>query len=598
MLKQSQKNKLTLSIFELLFLIWSGVTMLSVILVILGIFYPIIIVIYLITSVGFIWTAKKNARFKMEKMLPVEKYLLIALIIFSIFLSSFTVPTIFGGRDEGALSNSAFLINKDHGLNHQSNLIDAFGKIYGEGKALNFPGFFYQKNKTGNFDLRSQFLPGYSSYLANFAYTSNPSLLKFANTLPLIIFLLAFYLVIKQFTKSNKLSILGVVLLSSLAPLGLFYKFTLSEIFFASLLWPSLYFLIKYLQLKSANQPLAKNACKFYYWLIFIPLLPSIFVRIEAMGIIFILVLILILQSHKQLQKPTYQTPILLTALFSVLSIFLFSNFFVIAVKGLLGSFISTESSRITSETLSFIPKNWQNFYLLKLFYTYNLIPLFFFSILAIVKLFKEKAWLLMMPLFFLGITGLYLIDANISIDHPWMLRRFVFSIFPLTVLYTILFFWKYPLRQTFMTNLIFSVLILSNGLLALPFITFQQNNGLLKQTEELSSQFKQNDLVLVSQKSSGSGWSIIAEPLRTIHNKQAIYFFNPGDYAKINKSNYNKIYLLTSEEELNLYKNKLSLEKVKDYTIKNQLIKPTKNPLIFPEFTITEIKGAIYEVK
>ena len=597
-------SKIILSVFELIFLVWSGGVILSIALAILGIFYPTILIIYLLLSVFVIWrlqlrkcSRKDNlcplvGKLKIHKMPLAEKLLLGGLIIFTIFLSSLTIPTIFGGRDEGSLSNSAFLINQSHGLNHQSKLINAFGTIYGEGKALNFPGFFYQKNNDESFILKSQFLPGYSSYLANFAYASNPNLLKFANALPLVIFLLAFYSVINALTNSTKSSILGIVLLASLVPVGLFYKFTLSEIFFASLLWPSLYFLINYLKTKK------NTSFSLYYWLIFIPLLPTVFIRIEALGIIFTLVLILILKSHRQIQKPRYQTPILLITLLSVLSLFLFGNFFIIAIKGLLGSLVGTPTGATsTQSTHSFIPKNWQDLYLLKLFYSYNLIPLFFFAILGIWKLIKEKSWLLITPLFFFGITGLYLIDANISTDHPWMLRRFIFSIFPLATLYTIIFLHRYPLQRKILHTVIISLLIISNLLMTLPFITFQQNLGLAEQVETLSKEFKSNDLILISQKSSGSGWSLISEPLRNIHNKQAIYFFNPEDYSKIDKSHFNKIYIIVSDKEVSLYNKKLSLKKVKNYTLKNQIIEPTKNPLQFPRFTITETPGAIYEV-
>lgn len=606
MTKNPKEGKLKLSIIELIFLIWSGGALLSIVLTILGIFYPVIIGIYLFFSAFAIWRLKKKkcnskngecpltGKLIIKKMPYAEKALLGGLIIFTIFLSSFTVPTIFGGRDEGSLSNSAFLINQNHGLSYQGKLISTFGAIYGEGKALNFPGFFYQKNSTTEVVLKSQFLPGYSSYLANFAYVSNPGLLRFSNALPLIIFLLSFYAIIKLLTKSIRSSILGVILLASLVPIGLFYKFTLSEIFFASLLWSSLYFLISYLKTKNNN-----SFSNIYYWMIFIPLLPTIFVRIEALGIIFALILILTLKSHKQLQKPNYQTPILLVVLLSVISLFIFSDFFIIALKGLLGSLVSNGAEPNTLRTSSsFIPKNWRDLYLLKLFYSYNLIPLLFFSVLGIWKLIKEKAWTLLTPLFLLGITGLYLIDANISMDHPWMLRRFIFSIIPLAVLYTIIFLQRYPLRRKFLHILIISLLIASNILMAVPFITFQQNPNLDKQVAELSQEFNSNDLILISQKSSGNGWSLISEPLRTIHNKQAIYFFNPEDYSKIDKSTFDKIYLIVSKDEIDLYDKKLSLEKVKDYTLKNQLIEPTKNPLRFPRFAQTETSGTIYEVR
>ncbi len=184
--KYPDNNKITLSIFELVFLVWSGGILLSILLAILGIFYPVIVWLYLALNIFTIWNWQKKEKLIITKLKQSAKILLAVLIIWIGFLSAFVVPTIFGGRDEGSISTSALLINRDHGLNHQNKVVNTFGKIYGEGKALNFPGFFYQKNTNGNFDLKSQFLPGYSSYLANFAYANNLNLLKFANALPLL----------------------------------------------------------------------------------------------------------------------------------------------------------------------------------------------------------------------------------------------------------------------------------------------------------------------------------------------------------------------------------------------------------------------------
>ena len=592
----SGENKLTLSIFELMFLVWSGIVLVSVILAILGIFYPFIIGLYFIGVLFWLWRLQQQNKIIIKFCSTKERTLLVGLILLVSILSSFTVPTIFGGRDEGSLATSAFLINQDHSLSYQSKSINTFAKIYGEGKALNFPGFFYQKKEANSFTLRSQFLPGYSSYLANFAHPSKVNLLKFANALPLIIFLLSFFSVSKQITKSDKFSFLAVIGLATTIPLALFYKFTLSEIFFASLLWSGLYFLIKYLQNSS------KNFDSLLFWFIFIPLLPTVFVRIESFAIIFILVLILILKKHSKLHIPKYQIPILLIVFLSVVSIVLFNNFFVATLKGFFSSLLNTSPSASENLTAhSLIPKMWQNFYALKVFYIYNLIPFFVLGLLGIIKLFREKKWLYLMPAFLLGVTGIYFIDANISLDHPWMLRRFVFSLIPLGILYTIVLFQRYPLRRKKISDLILTILIVSNILMVGPFITFKQNDGLIKQVELLSTKFQSNDLILVSQKSSGSGWSLISAPLRTVFQKQAVYFFNPNDFVKIDASNYNHIYLITSKEEIPLYKQVLSLEKIKkkeNYSLQNQYLEPTKNPLQFPKAITTKTSGVIYMLK
>ncbi len=592
----SGENKFTLSIFELMFLVWSGAVLVSVLLAILGIFYPLIVGLYIIGIIFWLWRLQRKNKLIIKFCSARERVLLVGLILWISVLSAFTVPTIFGGRDEGSLATSAFLINQDHSLSHQSKSINTFAKIYGEGKALNFPGFFYQKKGDANFVLRSQFLPGYSAYLANFAYSSKVNLLKFANALPLIIFLLAFFSVSKQITKSDKFSFLAVVGLATTIPLTLFYKFTLSEIFFASLLWSGLYFLIKYLQNSSPKFDSA------LFWFVFIPLLPTVFVRIESFAIIFILVLILILKKHSRLHIPKYQIPILLIILLSVISIVLFNNFFVATLKGFFSSLLNAGPS--VSENLtahSLIPKMWQNFYALKVFYIYNLIPFFVLGFLAVIRLLKEKKWLYLMPVFLLGVTGIYFIDANISLDHPWMLRRFVFSLIPLGILYTVILFQRYPLRQKRISNLILTILIVSNILMIGPFVISKQNDGLLNQVKLLSTKFQANDLILVSQKSSGSGWSLISAPLHTVFQKQAVYFFNPNDFAKIDASNYNHIYLITSKEEIPLYKQVLSLEKTKkkeNYSLQNQYLEPTKNPLQFPKIISTKTSGVIYELK
>jgi len=588
MFKSQKTSRYSLSFFELLFLVWAGLSLLSVALVILGIFYPGIILLYLVSAFLLIHLLIKSKKLSIKKISLTERLLLIGLILWLGLISYFTTPTIFEGRDEGSLATSALMINQDHGLFHSGKTIDTFATIYGPGRALNFPGFFYEKINS-NFVLKSQFLPGYTGYLANFAFPSKINLLKLANLFPLLIFALAFYFIVKQLTRSIKFSLFATLGLVTILPVLLFYKFTLSEIFFASLIWPSLYFLIKYLQGKQSL---------FNFYLIFIPLLPTVFVRIESFGIIFVLILILIARSHQQLQLPKFQAIILLIILLGAISITLFSDFFILAGKGFFNHFSANANQKTTTQKLNLIPKMWQNFYILKVFYIYNLLPLFVFAFLSLKKLFQEKKWLLLTPLFFLGITLIYFLDANISLDHPWLLRRFTFSIIPLSILYTIFFFQRYPLRQKQIGQIILIVILTSNFLLSLPFLTFKQNNNLLSQTAILAEQFQNNDLILVSQKSSGSGWSLISAPLRTIFHKQAVYFFNPADYEKINKEDYDKIYLLSSKEELSHYENKLTFLDKKPYSLSTEIIFPSKNPWQLPKFQKMKTDGYILRLK
>jgi len=590
--KPENKQLHTVTFFELLFLAWPGFILLSILTAIGGIFYQQMSWAYLLSVIGGVVFLQKKHKLKIKPPALSEKIALLIISLWIIILSYFTVPTIFGGRDEGLLSTAGFLINREHKLSYHNKLISTFATV--EGKALNFPGFFYKKTSQG-LELRSQFLPGYSSYLATFANNKNVNALKWANAIPLLIFLLAFYALAKQITSSEKFSLIALFGLMSLTPLALFYKFTLSEIFFASLIWSSLYFLYRYLHLPKKSRNIID------FWFIFLPLLPAIFVRIESLALAFVLILILIVKTDKELHLPKFQTPVLLLILFSVLSLVLFSDFYIATIKGFAESLIniSADTGEKNDIASSLIPKMWRDFYIVRIFYIYNLLPLLVFAGVALIKLLKNKSWSALLPFFYLGITGIYLIDANISLDHPWMLRRFVFSILPLLVLYTVLFFYYYPLQRKTIGNLILFIILASNFLLASPFILMKQNDGLLSETASLATNFQDNDLILVSQQSSGSGWSLVSEPLRTVFHKQAIYFFNPNDYVKINPTDWDNIYLLVSDNEIEHYSALLSPKTpAQPYQIQNKLLLPSKNPNRLPSYSQIITKGFIYKLK
>ncbi len=587
---------LQLTWLEVVILFWIGLININLCLVLLGIFYPSLMLFLSITWLFLIAIGHRKNFWRIRKIGKMEKAVLVGILLWSLILSIFTVPTIFGGRDEGSFSGTAFLIRKNHRPIDRGKIINTFAQIYGEGKALNFPGFYYQK-EGDNFVLKSQFLPAYPAYLANFANPKNPNWLKLANLLPLLIFGLAFYLTLEALTANRKKSVAGLLLLLSLAPMILFYKFTLSEIFFASLLWSSLYFLIKYL--RCFKKPNGSEQRLWFYWFIFLPLWPALFTRIEALPVIFFLIIILILTTHQSLQKTSYQAPIFLAIIFSFLSIILFADFFVNVLKSVFYSLPSPGTDMSTMKQTTWLPKNWRDFYLVKVFYTYNLLPLFLFAGGAIYTLYKKRDWFYLLPLFFWSPTLFYLVDANISIDHPWMLRRFVFSILPLAVMYTILFFGENRWQGKKVGSLIVGLLVVVNLFIGYNFLVFRQNDGLLKETKKLAQKFGSDDLVLISREASGSGWSLISAPLRNIYQRQAVYFFNPNDYAKINSSNYDHIYLVADLAELDLYRKiTKSALKSEDYVIHNKLILPTKDPLKFPGFVNKKVDGKIFQLK
>jgi len=93
----------------------------------------------------------------------------------------------------------------------------------------------------------------------------------------------------------------------------------------------------------------------------------------------------------------------------------------------------------------------------------------------------------------------------------------------------------------------------------------------MLYQIENISQNFKNTDLILVDQKATGDGFSMMTGPMNFLFEKQAVYFMNPEDIKKIDVSKFNKIYFIIPNDNLELYKKSGLIEKlvpIKKYTI------------------------------
>ena len=154
-------KKISLSVFELGSLIWVSTAIFATLLALLGIFYVSIMAIWFIGAIVFSVIQTKRKRIELSPLEKGEKIALAAIAALGILLSIYTTPTIFGGRDEGSFANAAILLAQNHSLSDSSTVVQEFFEVYGPGKALNFPGFFYSTSGA----LKSQFLPGYTSWI-------------------------------------------------------------------------------------------------------------------------------------------------------------------------------------------------------------------------------------------------------------------------------------------------------------------------------------------------------------------------------------------------------------------------------------------------
>ena len=164
-----------------------------------------------------------------------------------------------------------------------------------------------------------------------------------------------------------------------------------------------------------------------------------------------------------------------------------------------------------------------------------------------------------------------------ISLDDPWMLRRFAFAAFPALIFYSIYFLNRF-FHNKKLLYCAFLTLAAANAFLSCAFITRPENKELLPQIEKISERFGSRDLVLVDRMATDSGWSLMSEPLSSIYGKNAVYFFNADDLETIDQSRYEHIYLIAPPaERKSWYYNLIAKKSFDTVTIENNYYEPSK---------------------
>ncbi len=491
---------------------------------------------------------KKKSSLKISKELLL---LSISLVVFVSALSFFVTPTVFSGRDQGSISQAAIELAQNHTLTFTTPASDAFFKLHGAGRALNFPGFFY--TKTGA--LITQFPLVYISWLASFYGVFGMIGLVVANAVLSLLFLFTFYFSARLFMPTCG-AIIALLFASTSLSVFWFPKYTLSENMALPLVWLAIFAMFVFL--KKQNQ--------FNLLLLLAPLTLLIFTRIE--GVAFFLVCTLILFYNKNTQ--TYLKSLfnwkffVLLGLFGLVLIantFQDINFYKEIVKAVIPPITPPQATSLGEVGDPIV----SNFYLLKIFYLYGMLSFFAVAAVACIFYASKKDTFKLIPLLIIAPTLIYFFNSHISADHPWMLRRFAFSILPGAIFYCALLLsdWQKslstskanpalglaPLALTF-------VLLAGNLPFFLNFVTFSENKNLLSQTEKLSQQFSAKDLILVDRLTTGDGWSMLSGPMSFLSEKNVAYFFNPDDLAKIDQSAFENIYLIAPDNATAYYAN------------------------------------------
>lgn len=521
-----------------------------------GVFYVSIFIAYTLLCVALflpkIFT-KKPSNKKPNTLLPTTKHsLLFILFVFlsSLLLCSFLSPTtFFSGRDEGSIFEASAMLAQNHSLISSSPEARSFFEIYEQnspsrfgfaGQAINFPGFSY----TSNGDLITQFptapIAWFGSFIAIFGYSFGVII---ANTILLFLFFLAFSRIIETFA-SRKWATAGIFLIASSFPIFWFSRFTLTENFFLAFLWIYILTLHQFLQTPSRPKLI----------LLTLATILLLFARVEGVALVAVGMGIALWHPRSRaflFSKPGQHLvlPIGTIAVLSILSLFIATPFYITVLKGFLrGSLEATQASSTFFDSL--VDRAG-------IFSLYGLSATVLTGLLGILILLRQKFTpkILTTSLLVIAPSLLYLFVSFISPDHPWMLRRFAFSIIPLFTLFAIFTcFTLFSLKRKILGSLLLTLLFVSHIPAIVHFFPLTQSSLPLANLQDIASLLPSDELILVDQLASGDQFLMIPGPLRTMFGKHAVYFMNPNDIENLDTSAFSSISLLVPRGREGIY--------------------------------------------
>ncbi|HWQ60546.1 MAG TPA: hypothetical protein VN420_05395 [Candidatus Fimivivens sp.] len=476
----------------------------------------------------------------------VGKTIFALVILYAVFLLSGTTPTIFSGRDHGSIAEAAIELSRNGTLSFSTPSSDTFFAIYGPGKALNFPGFYYSADGK----LLSQFPVSYSAWLAAFHSLFGLHGIVAGNGILLTLSLLTLFVLVRELSDEQAAIGATIIATASFLP-SWFAKFTLTE--------NLALFLYLFLALSIINF-LRKPSRFTFLAAVFSATLLSV-TRIEGPVFLAITFGILFVSNSGRhfftASSPLLRTaPIICSIALVFLDIIINTSRYISVAKAL----FQGSTTPLPNDVLDFTGSLSVPVELWNLFLPYGILVLFLFGIIGIVILLIRKDWVRLLPVLLALPTFLYLVNPNISADHPWMLRRFLFSVWP-ALLITAVTGSSALLRSRAnaiaanRTILMVSIVI---ALTCLPptwsAFRFSENSRLVNATDLLAEYVGNGDLVLIDRNATGDPYAIPAGPLRFLNGRNAAYFFNQDDFARIPKGDYDHIYLLVQTKDIGRY--------------------------------------------
>lgn len=520
-------------------------------------------------------------------------------LLYAVFVGFVSEPTVFSGRDQGSIAEAAYRLAQNTELAFSTPASDSFFQIYGEGTALNFPGFAY----THEGYLLTQFPLGYTAWLGSFVSLFGLSGFAIGNTILLFLTLFFFYQLLRLFVHPYYASAGLLLAMTSFLP-SWFAKITLTENLAVFLFIFLVYNLILFFR---------EGKFLFYAGILLSGALFA-FTRIEGFAFLGLALILIALHPHTRSLFRTYPwksivIPGLLFTFFFLRDFFINLPYYKMIGKALL-KFLRGFSGGAEGTI-----EQGASLGLGSVFFLYGFLTIALLGFFGILLFLKKKRWLLLIPAFIALPTFLYLFHPNITPDHPWMLRRYLFTLFP-TLLFSavvslaLLFAKeKASLSEQPRGKRLFLVTAIFLGLIILQYpawsaqLTFAEGRGLRDQIALFSQEFSDKDLILVDQNATGNGFFMLSGPGQFLFGKNTVYFFNPYDLSALDTKRFERIYLLTPEESQGRYAGvfgdrlifkksvTFSLEQLENITLSEEA------PLRLPEKISPETKNFLFQI-
>jgi len=160
---------------------------------------------------------------------------------------------------------------------------------------------------------------------------------------------------------------------------------------------------------------------------------------------------------------------------------------------------------------------------------------------------------------------------------------------------------FKKDSKKAIYYKVVLIIVIISNIPALIYFFTYIPGKNLLKETEKISYNFTENDLVLIDQKVSGDSQQMIGAPMNFLFEKNAVYFFNPDDLKQIDTKKYDKIYLISPENNIEYYQKSFlgnRLVPFYNYSIQINTLTESSENFSFPKKEKSITTGIVFEIR